>query len=53
MQYKSFLPPAPPNKNSHPEVVTKVQENQQKNSTCWKLLIMIDFIKVDFYYKIF
>lgn len=53
MQYKLFLLLAPPNKNAHPKVVTRVQENQQKKSTCWNTLIIIDFIEVRFYYKIF
>lgn len=52
MQYKLFLLLAPPNKNAHPKVVTRVQENQQKKSTCWKTFILIDFTEVRFYYKI-
>lgn len=48
MQYKSFLLTAPSNKNAHPKDVTRVQKNQQKKGTGWKLLVMADFIEVHF-----
>lgn len=48
MQYKSFLLTAPSNKNAHPKDVTRVQKNQQKKGTGWKLLVLADFIEVHF-----
>lgn len=47
MQYKSFLLTAP-SKKIAPKVVTRVQKNQQKKGTGWKLLVMADFIEVHF-----
>lgn len=49
MQYKSFLLTAPSNKNAHPKDVTRVQKNQQKKGTGWKLLVLADFIEVHFF----
>lgn len=52
MQYKSFLLTAPSNKNAHPKDVTRVQKNQQKKGTGWKLLVLADFIEVHFFLNI-